>query len=109
MSFSADPATSISVAPGGTATFDVTLTVNSLPYKGSFDADFVTAKRREHGDGAVRHRSAGTALTIRTSIAVSPGAGNSDAAHDRFSRACRIPQPDDPGRHLQHKHERGVG
>jgi hypothetical protein len=41
MTFSPAPGTVPHVGPGGTATFDVTLSVGSLPYSAQFNADFV--------------------------------------------------------------------
>jgi len=43
MTFTPDPNNVANVGPGGTATFDVMLTVNSVPFLGSFDADFVNS------------------------------------------------------------------
>ena len=43
MTFTSDPTVVTNVGPDGTATFDVTLTVNSVPFLGSFDASFVNS------------------------------------------------------------------
>ncbi len=41
MTFTPDPTDVANVGPGGTATFNVTLTVNSVPFLGTFDASFI--------------------------------------------------------------------
>ncbi len=41
VTFNPDPATVAAVAPGGTATFNATVTVSSLPFLAAYDASFV--------------------------------------------------------------------